>query len=310
MSYTASSQISGGSPTQSLSGDLFQLDSVVFDEVGLEVPEALGNVGGTQSVEEHRYPGGIITHQTFGAFPGPLTWHGMFTGSNAFSRMQQVDLIRISGREVLLRFGPKAWMGRVQEFAPTVHHRWMIAYSIKFMPRVDISNAVPAQPTTPPETQLADQTTALDTLATGNPFPMPSTLVVPVNGLLTVTAQALAGANGVVDAITAADAALIQTAVDVVTLAANPLLQSVLPLVSFMALSCLARATTIGQITQAPTLPAATALQLVNPNLPMLAAQYFGDATKWLVIAQFNGLLDPLPIGAYVINIPNVAAAS
>lgn len=297
-------QIAGAVGAASLAGDVFQLDSVVFDEVGLEVPETLGNIGGTQTVEEHRFPGGIITHQTFGAFPASLTWKGYFTGTNAFARVQQVDLIRITGREVLLRFGPKAWLGRVQEFSVSPHHRWLISYSIHFMPRVDVSNSVPAQPLPPPETQLGGQTDALNTLATGIPFPMPGALVTPVTGLLATTALALSAANGIVASISATGAAAIATAVDVVMLAAAPLLQSPSPLVGFMALACAARSTTIGQIIQQPQLPVVTALQLVNPNLPQLAAQYYNDATQWTVIAAFNGLSDPLPVGQFVINIP------
>ncbi|HTI81729.1 MAG TPA: hypothetical protein VL614_14875 [Acetobacteraceae bacterium] len=297
-------QIAGAVGTASLSGDVLQLGSVVFDEIGLEVPESLTGAGGSQAIEEHKFPGGIITHQTFGAFPDVIEWRGLFTGSNAFSRMQQVDLIRIAGTEVPLIFGPKAWMGRVAHFAPTPRHRWLIPYSIRFLPRVDISNSVPSQPTPTPETQLGGQTTALATLAGGTPFPMPVALVSPVAALLTTTALALSAANGIVASIAPVGLAAIEAAVLAVTVATAPAIQQVDPLAGFMALACAARAATIGRIVQVPVLPTQTTLQLVNPNLPLLAAQYLGDATQWRTIATLNGLADPLPVGSFAIQIP------
>ena len=288
-----------------LSGDIFQLGSVVFDEVGLEVPESLGSAGGHQALEQHDFPGGIRTHQTFGAFPDPIEWKGYFSGASAFSRMQQVDLIRVAGNEVLLRFGPKAWLGRVASFSPVPHHRWLIAYSVRFMPRVDISQAVPAQPAPTPEAPLAGPVSSLTTLSGGIPFPMPPTLVIPVGGLLTAVSVSMAAANGIVASISATAARAIQTAATAVAMAAAPILALAPPLASYMALASSARAETIAGITNYPVTGAVTSLSLINPNFPLLAAQYLRDATRWGEIADFNGMSDPLPIGSFTIQIPN-----
>ena len=50
-----------------------------------------------------------------------------------------------------------------------------------------------------------------------------------------------------------------------------------------------------------------TALNVINPNLMALAAQYYGDATQWRTIANANGLTDPQPIGQFTLQIPSAS---
>jgi len=61
---------------------------------------------------------------------------------------------------------------------------------------------------------------------------------------------------------------------------------------------------------QHPIVAPFQSIHVINPNLPALAAQYLGDANRWQDIAQFNiatfgNIPDPLPIGSFLINIPN-----
>lgn len=49
----------------------------------------------------------------------------------------------------------------------------------------------------------------------------------------------------------------------------------------------------------------ATNINVINPNLMALAAQYYGDATQWRTIASANGLTDPQPTGQFLLNIPS-----
>lgn len=50
--------------------------------------------------------------------------------------------------------------------------------------------------------------------------------------------------------------------------------------------------------------PLKNLLTVVNPNLYKLAAEHYGDAALWTVIAQANSLTDPLPGGAQSLTIP------
>jgi hypothetical protein len=46
------------------------------------------------------------------------------------------------------------------------------------------------------------------------------------------------------------------------------------------------------------------AVRAVNPNLFALASEHYGDASKWNLIANANGLLNPMPTGIYNLSIP------
>lgn len=48
-----------------------------------------------------------------------------------------------------------------------------------------------------------------------------------------------------------------------------------------------------------------TSIQVVGGDLFHLAAQYLGDATQWLRIAQLNGLTDPQLSGVQTLLIPD-----
>ena len=48
-------------------------------------------------------------------------------------------------------------------------------------------------------------------------------------------------------------------------------------------------------------------IQTSGGNLFALAAKYYGDATMWWWIAQYNGLADPmLPVTQFSITIPDL----
>lgn len=55
----------------------------------------------------------------------------------------------------------------------------------------------------------------------------------------------------------------------------------------------------------AVTAPNSKTVTVLNPNLYRLAAQYYGDATQWTVIAKANNLVDPYQSGFLTLIIPN-----
>ena len=48
-----------------------------------------------------------------------------------------------------------------------------------------------------------------------------------------------------------------------------------------------------------------TTITVAGGNLFQIAAQYLGDATQWLRIAQANGLTDPMLFGVVTLVIPD-----
>ncbi len=47
-------------------------------------------------------------------------------------------------------------------------------------------------------------------------------------------------------------------------------------------------------------------ITVAGGNLFAIAAQYLGDATQWIRIAQQNGLTDPMLSGLVTLTIPDV----
>ena len=48
-----------------------------------------------------------------------------------------------------------------------------------------------------------------------------------------------------------------------------------------------------------------TTITVAGGNLFQIAAQYLGDATQWLRVAQANGLTDPMLSGVVTLVIPD-----
>lgn len=285
-----------------------QLDSIVLDPAALEVPETIGTMGGLQVLAEHDFPGGVRTHQVFGAFPDQIQWRAFLTGPQALNRAQAIDLIRVTGREVQLTWGPKAFLGRVVRFDPQPHHKFLIRYYVLFRPRVDISQASPQSGQITAEGLLSGQTSALAALQAGVPFALMTALTEPTSSLLSTVAGSLAQASGIVDAIGPANVALITSGASALVTAATPYFNDANPQNSYMARAVANRATAISGVVAAPALAAPRTIQIMNPNLPRLAAQYLGSASQWTTIAAANGLSDPLPIGTFTLTIPAAPA--
>ena len=49
-------------------------------------------------------------------------------------------------------------------------------------------------------------------------------------------------------------------------------------------------------------------IQVAGGNLYRVAAQYLGDATQWIRIAQLNSLSDPMLSGVVALRLPEVDA--
>lgn len=284
------------------------LDSFIFNEAELEVPESMGDLAGVQVVEQHDFPGGYRTHQTFGYFPAAIQWRAWFSGGDASDRAEQVKRILYAGKEVQLSFGERAWLGRLVRFSPRAHHTWLFDYSLEFWPRLDISggqgesNGAP-DPNVIMDLHILALTSALNT-TDGTFFPLIAlTVAAPVIGLIAAVNTALLLADGVVSAIDLAGQIAIQAAAEAVALATAPLQALADAVLSSPAADIAARAIVISNLVTSGQVPR-WVIQSVNPNLMAVSAQYYGDATLWRNIAEANGLNDPQPIGNFQLMIP------
>lgn len=289
------------------------LDAFVFDEAQLETPEAYGDLGGTQSVEQHDFPGGIRTQKSYGYFPAPQRWRARFHGMNASDRAEGVKRILVAGTEVALQFGNRSWLGRLVRFSPTARHAFLFEYELEFWPRLDYGAQGPtAPPVTDLGTVLALHILSLQGLIQyGLSANLAGQVVAaeiggPIGFMLSQVQDSLAAAGGSIGNISSDNQAAIYQSSLAALSAAAPLQASSNPGISSPASDAAARIQAIQTIMTAAQ-PAVATLRTINPNLVVLATQYYGDPTKWRVIAAANNLADPQPIGSYNLTIPQAA---
>lgn len=304
---------------------LFTVGSVAF--FGFEAPEVLRGVGGTQSLAEHDFPGGVRTQQVFGSFPSKVSWSGIFTGTDALLRMREVDRLRVAGVEVPLIYGNTMLLGIVEKFEAMPKHQWLIPYEMTFCPRIDQTSGSVLDELISIVSLINSALGVLSSLvaigrglATSGGtllpvvdvqqayFPMPPTMLAPTTDLVNATVDALQAALGLPENIAPSDAERIQAAAQAAADAAQPLLASGDPAASSAASDIMGY---IGTIVAGVAFPrsSTTELQVINPNLLTISSQYYGDPSQWRVIAAASGIVpaDPLPIGEFVLTIPSVA---
>jgi len=286
------------------------LAGFVFDEAQLEVPEASGDMGGTQSLEEHRFPGGTITHKSYGYFPAAQKWRAKFHGSDASDRAEAIKRIMATGQEVTLQYGARAWVGRVARFSPMARHNWRFDYELEFWPRVDYGSPGPVlPPVTDLGTVLALHILALQSLLTNGLSgsflfqALAAEIGGPIGALVSQVQDSIAAAGGVIGNITSvAQQSIFQSSLAALA-ATAPYLVSPDPTQSSPASDAASRIQAIQTIMTAAQ-PTKAVIQTINPNLLVLAAQHYGDATLWRTIGNANGLTDPQPTGSFSLIIP------
>lgn len=273
---------------------------------GLEIPQELGKIGTRQNVVRNEFPGGIITLKALGAFPHPLSWSGILTGADAFSRSQQLQRIAALGQNVTLSYGPNAWSGLVQSYEATPKHQWLVPYMVAFEPDADLSGigTVPFDLDSP-EVILSGQVSAVTSLIDGDDgLTLPDPLAVGAQALLDTVSAGLLNGNGTVAGIGTASVAAISVAASNLETMCLPYALGTDPSTASPALDLSVQAVAITQTVGNPA-SGFKVIQTVNPNLFQIAARYYNDATKWLQIAQASGLPpDPQPIGMITLTVP------
>lgn len=273
---------------------------------GLEIPQEIGDVGTWQSLVKHEFPGGQITITPLGAFPHPVSWTGILTGSDAFSRSQQIQRIAAVGTEVVLGYGQFSWSGFVSSYNAKPKHQWLVPYTITFEPTADLSGVgtVPFSLISA-DTLLSGSVTAINSLIGGiDGLPLPGSLGTLAQGLLDTVSAGLLNGNGTVAGIDTEDAAAINVAAVGVENACLPYSLGTDPTTASPALDLSVQATAVSQIIGSPA-GGVRLVQTVNPNMFQLAARYYGDIAQWQKISDASGLPpDPQPTGMFTLTVP------
>lgn len=284
----------------------------------MEIPQEFGPLAGRHGCAKHEFPGGMIDLQPMGPFPGPVEWEGILIGSvngaSAFERALMMDNYRVQGTSVYLNYGGLwEWHGIFTEWTAKVKHQNYIIYRAVFMPDLDITEAnnqqsltVAQQLAQTPEGLFQQLKDYLNNAALNAGFSQAT--INSIGDFLSSVDSALLPAAGIISAVDPSALTGIQTTYATLISTLNPFeaadsgtnLNLVAPAVNVKN-----RATVMNNLLQGTIGNQNVTVRTVNANLPALAQQYYGDASKWTMIAKANGLVDPVQTGIQTLTIPN-----
>lgn len=305
-------------------------NGTVFTFQLFEIPEELG-FGGSQMLNVHKLPGGQRIVDALGPDPRPLEWAGEFVGANATTRARYLDTLRKLGQPVTVSWSQFSYVGVIAEFHGDFRQEFRIPYTIQVVVETDQTEPV-----------VFGQNPSIDDAITGD-LSAANALVPKVNdSLLTAALATLDAAIAAASSFATATQAVIQSVLTplqqvqnrVTTLIGissnaignlttfggvfpnNPVAinaakfnANLANMNSLAALYPLQNALTrMGTNLQAQSgnTPASNTntVTVAGGTLYQVAAAQYGDATQWKVIADANGLKDPVLTGTVTLKIP------
>lgn len=307
-----------------MSDTILSLGPVNFQ--GFEIPESIP-LGGAQQLVIHKLPGGARVVQAMGADDEPITWSGLFTDSTALDRARALDLLRQQGQVQKLTFFEFSYQVVIKSFKYVVERFYRVRYTLEL-------EVIPANTVVAPAAEsvgasiLADSASAvtLGGLIGNGPL---STALATMNAALGAVSNFAQATSATINGLLAPVAA-VTTQVNALISSVGSTLQGVTSLggvlpstpISQQALALTNQATAatqlpllynlqsitgrIGSNLGLITSPASAVQQVVAGGTTLfdVAAQAYGDASRWTAIAQANKLTDPQLTGIQTINIP------
>jgi len=303
-----------------------QLDSITFQ--GFEIPERI-TLGGAQSLVTHKLPGGDRVVQAMGRDDDPIQWSGMFLGQDALERARAVDSLRIKGQAVFLSFHGFFYSVVVQKFTYTDEAFYRIPYTLELLVIEDLTQqSYSSQPVSMTDAINEDSTAAVTAGAAVGDSPLSNALATMDSAIKSVSDFAKS-AQSTINSVLAPIAAVQQRVTSLISSASNTLsnvttLGGILPN-NPIAQQAAKLSTQVTAATQLPVLyniqaltgrittnlnlvnsPAVAAAQTVaGGTLFDVAAKAYGDATKYVAIAQANGLTETNISSLQTLTIPN-----
>ncbi|MGJ7529859.1 hypothetical protein [Variovorax sp. GB1P17] len=304
---------------------VLRLGDVAF--AGLEVPEFL-SLGGSQRLAIKNFPGGARNIQSLGPDHAPIPWSGMFLGPDALDRAKHLDFLRVQGAPQQLTVFDSTYTVVIERFEFKTERFYKVPYSIVVQVVSDDSQPVESLTGEDFDTGIEDDCDTLGDMANtiGD-----STLTSAVSGLSTAVGavQSFASATGSVVSGVLGAAASVSSRISTLTASVQSALNSVsvvggvlpnIPLPASIA-SMAAQVTATAQypvlvnmnsvvnrltrnITAASQQSSTRLLQVAGGTLFDVAANEYGDATRWIAIAQASGLTDAVLTGVNTLTVP------
>jgi hypothetical protein len=102
-----------------------------------ELPEKIDQ-GGQQELVIHKTIGGRREIHAMGPDDAEISWSGRLWGETAQLRALRFDLMRRSGKQVLLEFGLRTYKGVIKSFTAQIEKPYLLTYSISYEIKEDL----------------------------------------------------------------------------------------------------------------------------------------------------------------------------
>jgi len=284
----------------------------------------------------HKLPGGARVIQPMGQDDDPIQWSGLFLGTSALDRARAIDLMRVQGKPQKLSFFEFRYMVVVKAFRYVIETRFRIRYTLELEVLEDSTKGRGATAASS-DIGAAVRADSAAAVSIGNSIgdsqltSMLGTMDSAIRSVSNFAQATTATINGVIGPVAA-----VAQRVNTMIASAGSTLTSVATLGGILPNNPIARqaAKLNGQVAAATQLPllynvlslsgriqsnlnlvsgtsaSATRVVATGQNLFKVAAQEYGDATKWTAIAQANKLTDPNITGIQSITVPPSPADS
>ncbi len=277
--------------------------------LGTECSEPL-LLGQERKLIRFDFAGGKRIIQDFGDFPvEAIVIKGVMFGEFAEVRSNTLEQLAKSALEIPLTWGRQKYRGVVKHYRPTIHHRNQIAFEIEYWPTVNDSTHQGNADLTDPDSQVVWAAEHLDRwMILYNKIPSQVELPENVNKKWTLIKQNLStfhkNNQGAGKQLSRDVQLQMGSALNDIIKLLTPIRLSGTTQQSRIAGEGISLAQVMRNAIVEPK-PRVLKIPVSNPNLIQLAAQYYGDATLWTIIADANNLGNETnPIGEFLLKIP------
>lgn len=299
-----------------------------FEFKEFEIPEKIP-LGGSQALVIHKLPGGARIIQPMGRDDDPIQWTGLFRGDTALDRVRQLDSMRVQGKPLTLSFFHFSLSVVIRAFRYSVEKFYRIPYTLELEVVEDLTRTESDSiPTGIDASVRADSSTAVALGGKIGDSTLTSALATMDGAIKQVSDVAkatqatinsvLAPVSAVMSRVNTLIGSVGSTITNVTTLGGilpnNPVAQNAAKLLNqvnsatqlpflYNLRSVAGRIQT--NLNLVSTAKGASTVTVGGGNLFNVASKAYGDATKWVSIAQANKINDPIVTSIQTIKIPD-----
>jgi hypothetical protein len=276
-----------------------------------EIPSTIA-FGGKQRLAVHDLPGGGRVIDVLGGAEADITFAGIISGSDADTRAQLLDAVRISGTSLPLSWGEQYFIVIISEADFDYRKPWWIPYRLRCVVQSNLVYAAASTAFSAVTSITANLASAAGFLTTAQPTLAAAQTALAQTGATTygtaaygqsltalTTAQSAVSSNvastgaglpGLDLGFTGQDPAAAASAMTNATRADRG--------------ARLCRQWTLGTAEHRNLMMSGSTITVAGGDLFHIAAEQLGDATQWIRIAQLNGLSDPMLTGVTTLQLP------